>query len=37
MQTWNLGRCGITPFLIASATTRCQPEVKPDGLGSLDD
>lgn len=26
-----------TPFLIESATTRCQPEMKPDGLGSLDD
>lgn len=26
-----------TPFLIASVATRCQREVKPDGVGSLDD
>ena len=37
MQTRSQGRCGIMPFLIALAATRCQPEVKPDGVGSLDD
>lgn len=37
MQTWNQGRCEITPFLIGSVAARCQREVKPDGVGSLDD